>query len=193
MALRWGFKTWANKVATETRREVGLGPYERLDPRQLAAYLGIPIIALSEVRNTAPVVEHLMLVERDVFSAATIFSGVRRIIVHNDSHSPTRQSSNLSHELSHGLLGHPPTPALDDMGCRIWNQDIEDEAAWLGAALLVPECAALAIARRRWTQTEAAHRFGVSPQMIQYRLNVTGAEKRTRGIRAYQSVGATRR
>ena len=184
MALRRGFKTWANKVATETRQELGLGPYACLDPRQLAAYLGIPIIAMSDLRNIAPRVEHLMLVEPDVFSAATVFSGVRRIIVHNDSHAPTRQNSNLSHELSHGLLGHPPTPALDDVGCRIWNQDVEDEATWLGAALLVPESAALAIARRGWTRAEAARRFGVSPQMIQYRLNVTGAEQRIRKTRA---------
>lgn len=193
MALRRGFKSWANKVATETRRELSLGPDECLDPRQLATYLGIPIIALSNLRDKAPLVKHLMLVEPNVFSAATVFRGVRRIIIHNDAHAPTRQNSNLSHELSHGLLGHPPTPALDDLGCRIWNQDIEDEAAWLGAALLVPEYAALSVARRRWTQEEAAHRFGVSLQMIQYRINVTGAEKRIWGIRANRRTGVTKK
>ena len=104
-----------------------------------------------------------------------MFDGSRRAIVHNDSHAPVRQCSNLGHELSHGLLAHPPTPAIDDTGCRIWNQDIEDEATWLSGCLLVTESAALAIAGGRWTTEEAAARFGVSTAMINYRLNATGA------------------
>ncbi|MFF4630020.1 ImmA/IrrE family metallo-endopeptidase [Streptomyces griseorubiginosus] len=83
--------------------------------------------------------------------------------------------SNITHEASHGLLHHRPTPALDDRGCRLWDQNIEDEAQFLSGALLVPEDATLAIARGRFTKPEAAARFGVSEKMIQYRLNVTGA------------------
>ena len=79
----------------------------------------------------------------------------------------------LAHELSHALLHHPPTPALDDIGNRIWNQDIEDEAAalagwlagWLAGCLLMTAEAALATARNRWSVAEAATRFGISEQM----------------------------
>jgi Zn-dependent peptidase ImmA (M78 family) len=178
VALQRGFKAWAKQIADDTRRELGLGPHDRLNPRVLAESLIIPILDLSSLRDTAPAVEHLLSVETSVFSAVTVFDGPRRAIVHNDGHALVRQNSNLSHELSHGLLGHPPTPALDDTGCRVWDQDIEDEASWLAGCLLVSESAALSIARGNWTTEAAAVHFGVSERMITYRLNATGARTR---------------
>lgn len=67
---------------------------------------------------------------------------------------------------------------MDDSGCRIWNQTIEDEATWLAGCLLIPEPAALTIARGRWSVAEAARRFEVSEAMVRYRLNATGAAVR---------------
>jgi Zn-dependent peptidase ImmA (M78 family) len=184
VAFKRGFKTWANKIAGDVRAELALGPFERLDPRTLAEFLLIPVYDLSDLQAEAPAVAHLLTIETSVFSAVTVFEGSRRAIVHNDGHAPVRQNSNLSHELSHGLLAHPPTPAMDDTGCRIWNQDVEDEAGWLAGCLLVSEPAALAIAKGRWSWAEAALRFGVSQQMVQFRLNATGANSRVGRARA---------
>ncbi len=112
----------------------------------------------------------------------------QRKIVHNDSHSPARQGSNLSHELSHALLHHCPTPALDDSGHRLWNQTVEDEASWLGGALLISEEAALHIVRNGWFLVQAARYYQVSEEMMRFRLNVTGAQKRIWwGFRAKKS------
>jgi Zn-dependent peptidase ImmA (M78 family) len=180
MGYQRGFKTWAKQIADDARRELGLGPFDPLDPRKLAESLAIPVIDLSSLREVAPSVEHLLGKEPSAFSAVTVFDGPRRAIVHNDGHAPVRQNSNLSHELSHGLLGYPPTPAMDDTGCRVWNQDVEDEAVWLAGCLLVTEPTTLAIARERWTIDEAAVRFGVSKAMINYRVNATGARTRVR-------------
>jgi Zn-dependent peptidase ImmA (M78 family) len=131
-----------------------------------------------------PDIKYLLTTEREAFSAVTVFLGHQRRIVHNDGHRPTRQNSNLAHELAHALLQHPPTPALDDKGCRAWNEDIEEQAAWLGGALLVPEAAAIAIAKGRWaSREEAAKYFGVSTPMLQFRLNTTGAVKRVQRMR----------
>jgi Zn-dependent peptidase ImmA (M78 family) len=185
MAYQRGFKTNAHDVAAQVRSELGLGPLDPLDPLALAECVTIPVIRLSSLEAEAPEVGHLLTKEVSVFSAVTVFDGPRRAIVHNDAHAQVRQNSNLCHELGHGLLRHPPTPPMDDTGCRIWNQDVEDEAAWLGGCLLVPEEAALAIARGRWTQAEAALHFGVSDLMIRYRLNATGAIKRVRRQRTY--------
>jgi hypothetical protein len=60
--------------------------------------------------------------------------------------------------------------ALDNKGCREWNQDVEDEANWLAGVLLVPEPATIAIAKGRWTKASAAIHFGVSQPLIQMRL-----------------------
>jgi uncharacterized protein DUF955 len=185
MALRRGFKTEANSTALEVRTELGLGPLDALDPRVLAERLAIPVWTLTDMAVGAESISYLLTDEPEAFSAITVFRGYERTIVHNDGHALVRQNSNLAHELAHGLLHHPPTPALDDKGCRDWNQDIEDEAAWLAGILLLPEPATIAIAQSRWTRADAGERFGVSSQMIQFRLNATGAVKRVERMRTY--------
>lgn len=192
MAFRRRFKTEANDIVAEVRIELGLNLYDPLDPHVLASWLEIPVIGLSDFVAPAPAIRHLLEVEQDVFSAVTVFAGSQRTIVHNDAHARTRQRSNLSHELAHGLLLHPATPALDNTGCRHWNQDIEDEASWLGGALLVPEAATMAIANGRWTPSAAAQHFGVSPAMIRFRLNSTGATKRIQRARIARASSKTR-
>ncbi|WP_422935811.1 ImmA/IrrE family metallo-endopeptidase [Sinomonas sp. P47F7] len=173
-------------MAEDIRAELGLSSMDAFDPYRLAAYLEIPIWEVSSFANENPAILCLLNGERSYFSAATIFAGRRRTIVHNDSHSPVRQHSNLSHELAHSLLQHPPTPAMDARGCRDWNQDIEDEAEWLAGILLISEDATLSIVRLGWSKEGAAAHFGVSTQMVQRRLNATGAVKRVSRARNYR-------
>jgi Zn-dependent peptidase ImmA (M78 family) len=183
MGYRRGFKSEAHSIAREVREELGLTALDPLDPWVLAKHLGIPVIPLWDFRDDATfAVQYLREVDIEVFSAVTVFNGSRRSIVHNDAHLPGRQNSNVTHELGHALLHHEPHPALDDRGCRLWNQNMEDEAQWLAGALLVTEDAALWIARSETPVPDGASRFGVSESMINYRLNVTGA--RTRVARA---------
>jgi Zn-dependent peptidase ImmA (M78 family) len=184
MTFERGFKTWAKTLATDARHDLGLGPFDRLDPHVLAAALEIPIVSLSGLVASTPSVQHLLTVEPEVFSAVTVFNGPRRTIIHNDGHALTRQASNIGHELSHGLLAHPPTPALDDSGCRVWNQGIEDEAGWLSGCLLVTEQAAMAVARGNMTVEGAARQLGVSTKMITFRVNAVGARKRVSRAKA---------
>lgn len=188
LAYRRGFKTQANEIAKEVRMDLGLRPVDPLDPWQLASWLEIPIITLSSLRREIPAaVQCLSTREQSAFSAATVFRGSRRVIVHNDSHAVARQVSNLAHELAHGLLLHPPTPALDDRGCRDWDQDIEDEASWLAGVVLVPEEAAITVVKRGLSLQTAAEEYGVSKSMMQYRINVTGAHTRVaRAKRVYK-------
>jgi len=183
MGYRRGFKSEANSIGAEIRHELGLGDLDPLNPRYLAGLLEIPIHDVSDLAQEHPRLQHLLKVEPAAFSAITVFDGAKRAIVHNDGHHSTRQHSNLTHEISHGLLLHPPTPALDDRGCREWDQNIEDEATWLAGVLLVPETACLDIARTEIPRAEAADQYQVSPQMIQYRLNVTGAMTRVRRMK----------
>lgn len=179
MALRRGFKAEANDIAREVRTELGLAPTDPLDPWRLAQQLDIPVQTLSSMRENAPFAAyHFSQVDSDAFSAVTVFRGRERHIIHNDFHSRGRQASNLAHELAHALLHHPPTPALNKVRSRNWDQTVEDEANLLGGALLVSEEAALMIARKQWSIPQAALHYGVSEDMIRFRLNVTGAQKR---------------
>lgn len=179
MALRRGFKKDANAYAREFREELGLKPHAPLCPRRLATHLAIPVLALSKFQNTIPKAVHCLTIkDTKSFSAVTVFDGRRRLIVHNDAHLPLRQASNISHELSHAILQHPPTEPFNEYGCRNFNPDYEEEANWLGPALLISEEAALHIVRTGMTIAEAVEYYQASKEVINMRLNVTGSRKR---------------
>jgi IrrE N-terminal-like domain len=179
--MRWGFKAQANRTARELRGELGLGATDPLDPWKLADFLEIPVIGLGNLAGVVPeAVRHFHQTEPGAFSAATVFAGRRRIIVHNDAHSLGRQASNVTHEVAHGVLLHEPIPAFGEHGCRIWRDEVEDEAQWLAGVLLITEEAAVAVARGSIPVDVAASRYGVSEKMMRYRLNITGAYRRVR-------------
>lgn len=179
MGLRRGFKTEAEAIAADVRRELGLAPYQPLSPWVLAEHLGVPLLKLSALRAAAPdAVQYLLRNERGAFSAVTVFRDAKRLVVYNDGHSVGRQASDLAHEIAHALLLHSPHSALDENGCRVWSPTMEEEADWLGGALLVPGDAAYTVARRGTALPDAAREYGVSVTMMRYRLNVTGAARR---------------
>jgi Zn-dependent peptidase ImmA (M78 family) len=176
LSLRRGFRTEANDHAREVRRELRLALHDPLDPWRLAAHLEIPVHKLSDLPTE--VAHHFLHLEASAFSAVTVFRSNRRVIVHNDAHNAGRQASDISHELGHGLLLHRPTPALSVVGCRDWDPVLEEEADWLGAALLVSDDVAMHIAQSGMSNRDAAMAYGVSLQLVTWRMNMTAARKR---------------
>jgi len=178
VSLRRGFKAEAERISAEIREELDLGLLDRLDPLRLAEHLGIPVFTLRDIARSngggTGFLQTLRGIEQDAFSAVTIFLGDRRLIVHNDSHAPTRQASNITHELSHCILEHPPSPVLSPEGCRYWDARLEAEADFLAGALLVPRDGALALTKRRSPLASIAERYGVSEPLCRWRINETG-------------------
>lgn len=166
--FRRGFKTHSTALVAEVRAEVGARLVDPLDPARVASAYGVPVVTAAQLANGRP------LVAPPEFSAMTVFRGSRRIIVLNSDHAPTRQRSSLAHELAHLLLEHEPSRHLMD-GARMWDPAAEREADWLGAELLVPRPAGLSICRVGEVVDAAAARFGVSTQLLTWRLNASGA------------------
>lgn len=176
--MRRGFKREAEEYASDFRTELGLAPYDPLCPFDLAAHLMIPVVSLSSLEDLEEKhKEHLANKDSKCFSAVTVFNGRKRLIVHNDYHHPRRQRANVAHELAHGILGHPSSPPLNDLGCRNFNKEIEDEANWLGPTLLVPRPAALHIVDTKMETEAAVESYGVSRSLLTYRINATGVKK----------------
>ena len=176
MGFRRGFKAEAERISSEVRGELGLGATDTLDPFGLATHLGVPVYSLGQLRAFCanPIfVKVFSVEEQDSFSAMTVFVGTQRIIIHNESHARTRQVSNVAHEISHCLLEHPPA-RISSSGCRHWERNVEDEATWLGAALLVPRAGALQLALRGCGVAEIAGVFGVSESLCRWRVAQTG-------------------
>lgn len=193
MSLRRGFKAEAERMTQEVRSELGLGLAEPLNPFELTKHLGIPALTLSSLDAAGPAaLQQLRITDPHAFSAITVFQGSRRCIIYNDgpSYSTGWRASSMAHEASHALLLHPPTPAIDQRGCRIWDDDIEDEATWLGATLLVPGSYAVALARTGFSDGEAAEIAGVTEGLMRWRINMTGARTRaTRRARVARPTG----
>jgi len=178
MRLRRGFKSEANEIARQVRRDLRLGLAAPLDPWKLADHLGIPVLPLTSMKTEAEkAVRQLTREDHEAFSAVTVFSGYRRLIILNDAHSHGRQASSLAHEIAHSLLMHEPESTVGK-GTREWNAEEEEEAQWLAGALLISEEAALTIMRSKLSLAEGAKRYGTSIEMVRGRLNVTGAKKR---------------
>jgi Zn-dependent peptidase ImmA (M78 family) len=177
-AYRRGFKAGAERLALEVREELRVGVHDRLDPRNLAEHLAIdilPLAALEELGASATAIAHLHGPGRDEFSAATVFRGTVRLIVENESHAPGRRANSVAHEISHVLLEHEPHVVRDGDGGRLWLPEMEREATWLAGAILVPNDAAHRIARAGTLVETAAARFGVSGELMNWRLQETGA------------------
>lgn len=179
MVLRRGFKTEANGWARDLRREMGLSSESPLCPRSLCRHLELPLISLSELTVEPQYLNYYLSGPgRAGFSAVTLFSQGKRWIIHNNAHEAGRQASNIAHEIAHALLHHPVPALFDADGQRSHNREHEEEANWLGPALLISEEAALSIVRRRLSIEDAAELYGTSRDVIQMRLNVNGARRR---------------
>lgn len=184
---RWGFKTECEEICHEVRAELGLGEYAAFDPFALAEHLLIPyepIDSYAGEDGCGWAVTHLAGEGRDEFSAVTVYRGTRRRILYNGRNSPARRRSDVAHELSHVLLEHEPGPVRGERESRTWNAKQEKEAGWMGGVLLVPGHVALRIARLDTPLTGAASDYGVSVDLMQWRLRASGALKRVKHERA---------
>jgi len=176
-----GFKTWCENVAVRQRRELGLDPVDPLDPWALARHLKVTVWRADEVPGLdARSLRVLLREDPDSWSAVTLRVADRHVVVLNSAHSGGRPASNLTHELAHILLDH--TPARVDVSAdgllllNTYGREQEEEARWLSGCLLLPRDALMLIRRQGLAADSAAKRYGVSLDMLQYRLNVTGVD-----------------
>jgi Zn-dependent peptidase ImmA (M78 family) len=177
--LQPGFKAEAERLALEIRAEMGLAPEDRLDPRDLARHLGIPVASVRELGEDQARVESIktLLGKDSGFSALTVCAGTRRLIVYNQRHPPGRRASSLAHELAHILLEHPPVTDVGRDGRRLWDVSLEAEADWQAGALLVPREGALAWLRRERGLNGGERHFGVSRALFLWRVYETGVAR----------------
>lgn len=185
MSVPHGFKAKANRIAVGVRHQIGLKPEAPIDLRALATRLHITLAPITDFGSTCPG-QVAQLVEKDsrAFSALLLPIGSgRKIVLYNDRNSEGRFNSDIAHEISHVLLAHPPASPFDDSGCRAFDRDIEDEANCLAGHILIPDEAAWKIVKSGLPQHATCDRYGVSPEMLKFRLNSSGARIRHRRLR----------
>jgi len=185
-----GFKSWCETVSVQRRKALELKPVDPLRPDRLAASLGVATHGVEDVPGLDADSRNVLLgTGADSWSAVTITDGTQSVIVLNSAHSKARSASDLMHELSHLIVGHKPTQVVvSEDGALLLNtydKQQEDEANWLSGCLLLPRPALLWMKKRRMTRDGAASHFGVSLQMLTYRIQVTGIEHQLKRAAAF--------
>lgn len=178
MTLRRGFKAEAEREAARVRKELGLASHDRLDPRDLAHYLGIAIVNAADLVDIVEL-EELERLQAFAFSAATFDIKKRKIIVVSPLRNSGRQNSDIAHELAHVMLKHQLSEIreIDGMPYRTCKPEEEEEATAFGGTLLLPRPLLLSAARRRATIDQIAHQYDVTVEMARFRYNTSGVGK----------------
>lgn len=169
-----GFKSWCERVALQQRNELGLKPADPLDPMVLAEHLDVVVWTADQVPGLDPAcLDVLVKKDADSWSAITLCTGVKDLIIVNPAHGGGRRSSDIMHELAHLLIGHNPARVdVTEDGLLIlssYDKQQEEEAKWLSGCLLLPREALLLIRRQRLDSETAARAYGVSEQMLTFR------------------------
>jgi Zn-dependent peptidase ImmA (M78 family) len=189
--LRRGFVTWCENAAKGYRRDLGLRPFDPLDPRRLAALLGITVLFPAEIPGVPKSALHQLLnTDPDSWSAATLIFPSGAVIILNSTHAMTRLNSDLAHEVAHLILKHEPAQmfvtADGKMVMNHYNALHEEEAARLTGILLVPRDALLPLCAQGRSDAEMAAHFGVSEQLLVMRKNMSGIVRQMGNRRRYR-------
>lgn len=170
------FKQWAENQSVEIRNQLGLKPWDYLSPSLLAEFLKVKVLTSEQVILIDP---YLSTFDFAGWSGTTIKFGESFIIIHNHSHSPQRQDSNVMHELAHLICKHElePLTTIDGLLLRDYSKKKESEAEWLGGCLQLPKVALFSSIKRGADAKELLSKYNVSVEMLRYRINMTGIKK----------------
>jgi Zn-dependent peptidase ImmA (M78 family) len=182
--LPYGFKTRAEKLALNYRKDLQLMPKDPLCGFKLAEHLNIEVYtAPNFIKDTALLKNILGTTKKDSgWSALTMLTEKgNKIIIHNHLHAPPRQQSNLMHELAHIICEHRPIESKSNdhlsLLMRQYNPQHEEEAAYLGSALQIPREGLLWALKEKMKKSDIAMHFKASEQMVTFRINSTGVRK----------------
>jgi Zn-dependent peptidase ImmA (M78 family) len=189
--LERGFKAWAERTAAGIRRDLDLSSTEPLEPRKLAEHLDVRLVSPEQLAGLpADILRQLLEVDPWGWSATTLVLPSTTVVIYNPKKSKGRQASDIIHELAHIILGHEPSTVVfsedGQLATRTFDQTQEDEANWLGWAMLLPREALMSARRARLPAAQVADLYGVTEQLVTFRLRMTGVEvqmRRDRSVR----------
>lgn len=176
---RHGFKAWCERAALEKRVALALAGSAPLPARALAGQMSVRIWYPNNIPNISEaLLRSIKEIESGAWSAATLVHKGKSLVILNPSHPTGRKSNDLMHELAHIICGHVPsqTEMLPDGMMMVTEYDSaqEEEADLLGATLLLPRVALIAIMEASLSIEEAAAMYVVSEELLRMRLQRAG-------------------
>lgn len=177
-------------TALKYRSLLGLQPHDPVDPQALVSYLGIVTTSPEKIPGiSADSLKTLLNDEASSWSALTLSIKDKKVIILNSAHTGGRPASDLMHEIAHIIIGHKPSNiyVTEDklLIVNSYNREQEEEADWMAGCLLLPRDALIYLKRRKVNNFTIQQKYGVSSQMLGYRLNVTGVNYQLRRLVKY--------
>lgn len=168
------------KIAAVLRRLAGVSSPELLDPWSLAGRVGLTVLddpaVLSEVGM--PGNGESCKWSGGVYPKP-LPDGTFLCIL-NPAHSRRRNKITLMEEITHTYLRHQPCSVIaTDCGIKVrdYNVQQEREAYGIGAAALLPWATLFPRLNSGHTVEDLSADYDVTPDLINYRIKVTGAYK----------------
>jgi hypothetical protein len=168
----------------------GVSSAQPLDPFKLAEFAKLLVVDFNSIEGLSPESRaHLLGDAADQWSGGACSRPLPngwRLVILNPAHGQQRNRATLMEEVSHVFLGHQPNRlAIISQNASIegdtsrqtlardYNHDDEEAAYAVGAAALVPYEALRRFVVQGRRSREIARHFGVSRQLVEYRIKVT--------------------
>ena len=146
-----------------------------VDPYAVATSLTIPVIGAPEQFAVIPEPARTAMLSSREWSAGTLEGPRGPLIILNPIHADTRLRVTLAEEISHLVMGHPPSTIT--AGARTYVGTVEAEAFSVGGAMVMPYGRLFTMVKAGTTIDAIATAFSVSRQMAQCRVNRTGLSR----------------
>ena len=170
--------------ALRIRALAGLPVDQPLNPYRLAQLAKLHVATLDDIRNLSEESRQQLLIhDPDSWSGGTIgpLPNGWGLVILNPRHSHRRNVATLMEEICHVFLDHTPSrvnvPVGNGQGkiaFRDFNEEDEKVAFAVGAATIVPYQALRQAIQQGLTAEQIAGRYGVSTDLVEYRIKVTG-------------------
>lgn len=173
------FARWVEARALEIRHLSGSDACSPLDPFSVAEHFRMSVISPRDIPGIPEEAMQVLLhIGWRCWSGIAITkAGGKVIVVLNPRHSEERRRATLMEEVSHIHLRHRPA-LLDgrfrDQVIRIYRTSEEKQAFAVAAAALIPYGALSHLAGGAADASEVARLYGVSPDLLAYRIRVCG-------------------
>ena len=177
--------------ALALRDFAGVREHDPLDPFALAQFAKLMVVDFDQVKGLSPESRaHLLGPAAEEWSGGACSRPLPdgwRIVILNPAHGTHRNRATLMEEISHVFLGHQPNrlaviggnPTVREgatthaAAARDYNKSDEEAAYAVGAAALVPYQSLRRFVLEGRTADQIARKFGVSRQLVEYRIKVT--------------------
>lgn len=155
----------------------------RFDPFELAPKVGLTVAAVSFKGLSPDELRHLRTQGSSHWSGGVYpvpLPDGSYLCMLNPDGPPRRNRITLMEEICHRYFNHKPTKLVvqsDGLLVRDFNDAQEKEAFGVGAAVLMPWSLFFHRLNKGMSSVELAEEFDVTPQLVEYRIKITGAVK----------------